>query len=556
MEGADSDLLVQQSITHTRWLQIKRVLKLNNNQTSPKRGQEGYNPAFKFDLLYDVLISNLNAVTKYADLDQCGDETTWGHGGYGEAGSGLAGRIMGKPGITRGGQIVIISDVSSCRPRGYIHRHKLHERPRGYVEGPNEVRMMVEQILPLIQGQVPDSRRQIWRSMPHMTWDNYFSGCNILNYLGGLGFGATMTCRRDRLPKEIPEANLHKKKTDSSPRPKAARFFHPINVVKTFPAVGDQKAYRRVHTSFQSTSSCNLSTVNAMTTCSMSIRRRERGRGENKRYWGIEMNHARTLYLGSYFRIDCIDHLIQNAQMFYRSWKYWHSPVLHGKALAVVVAYDMYIECCEGKLNADWKIQNPMTFWHFREKLSEQMLNYNPAKRNYPGDHNMRVATQQHRNRRPGLGARRPRAGRPSTRLPTPPPIVPIGRVTKAQFTHESRRRASTGNPPHSRLCGDLSHLQDHINSAVTGIKRPKICHVCGAEAYSKCGLCNVALHYFPKRGASTGAECFMQYHSDAFFGLAKQDATIVQKRKQDWVFPTVAAKRSNAAHIRTLKET
>jgi hypothetical protein len=31
---------------------------------------------------------------------------------------------------------------------------------------------------------------------------------------------------------------------------------------------------------------------------------------------GVEMNHAQTLYLGSYFRIDCIDHLIQNARTF------------------------------------------------------------------------------------------------------------------------------------------------------------------------------------------------------------------------------------------------
>jgi hypothetical protein len=37
----------------------------------------------KFDILYNVLISNLsNAVTKYAKSDQCGDKTTWGHSGY------------------------------------------------------------------------------------------------------------------------------------------------------------------------------------------------------------------------------------------------------------------------------------------------------------------------------------------------------------------------------------------------------------------------------------------------------------------------------------------
>jgi hypothetical protein len=42
----------------------------------------------------------------------CGDETTWGHGCFGEAGSGLVGRIMGKPGILKGGQIVMISDIT------------------------------------------------------------------------------------------------------------------------------------------------------------------------------------------------------------------------------------------------------------------------------------------------------------------------------------------------------------------------------------------------------------------------------------------------------------
>jgi hypothetical protein len=322
-------------------------------------------------MLYDVIISNLNAITEHAEADQCGDETSWGHSGYGEAGSGLAGRIMGKPGITRGGQIGISSDVSRCRPRAYVHRHKLHERPKGFVEGPNEVRMIVNQILPLIEGQMADSRRQIWKIIPHMTWDNYFSACLVLKFLGERGFGATMTCRRDRLPKEIPEVNLHKKKTDSSPRPKAAHFFNPINTVKKVPPVEDKEGYQQVHTSFQSTSSCNISTVNALSSCPKSIRRRERGQGNNKRYWGIEMNDARTLYLGSYYRIDCINLLIQNSRLFYRSWKYWHSPVLHGKALAVVVAYNMYLECCEGKLNAEWKIEKPFSFWRFREKLLE-----------------------------------------------------------------------------------------------------------------------------------------------------------------------------------------
>ena len=62
------------------------------------------------------------------------------------------------------------------------------------------------------------------------------------------------------------------------------------------------------------------------------------------------MNAARELYLGTYSRIDSIDHLIKNCRMKYQSWKNWHSPMLHATSLAIVVAYDIYLEITEGKL--------------------------------------------------------------------------------------------------------------------------------------------------------------------------------------------------------------
>ena len=68
----------------------------------------------------------MNCISKHAELDQCGDETTWGHSGFGEARSGLVGQIMGKPGVLKGGQIVMISEVNRMGPCAYLHRHKLH----------------------------------------------------------------------------------------------------------------------------------------------------------------------------------------------------------------------------------------------------------------------------------------------------------------------------------------------------------------------------------------------------------------------------------------------
>jgi hypothetical protein len=92
-----------------------------------------------------------------------------------------------------------------------------------------------------------------------------------------------------------------------------------------------------------------------------------------------------------------------------------------------------------------------------------------------------------------------PHTSRHGWRHPThrpSPDVAPVGRVIKEQFVLQSRQHASTGgHPPHVRLCGNLTLLQEHINSAVMAIKHPRVRHVGGEPAYSKCGLYDVTLH-------------------------------------------------------------
>ena len=76
---------------------------------------------------------------------------------------------------------------------------------------------------------------------------------------------------------------------------------------------------------------------------------------DNKRVWNIDMDEARDLYLGMYYKVDCISHLIQNCHISYRSFKYWHSHMLHAKALGVVTAYDIL----EGSLRRNGRWKNP-----------------------------------------------------------------------------------------------------------------------------------------------------------------------------------------------------
>jgi uncharacterized membrane protein YukC len=142
--------------------------------------------------------------------------------------------------------------------------------------------------------------------------DNFFSGESIIAYAARKEFGLTMTCRRDRLPHGVPSKHYHKEKTDSKARPKAVRYEQPIFAIKH---IGNSIIQ---HTSFQSTSSCNISSVNALFKQTQIVCYwLERGRGNQKRQWAIEMNGSRELYLNTYGAIDRLDHLIQNCMMSY-----------------------------------------------------------------------------------------------------------------------------------------------------------------------------------------------------------------------------------------------
>ena len=86
----------------------------------------GYDPAYKYDLIFRCMLHNCNAITLYAEENQTVDETTWGHAGFGEAGTGLTGRLVNKK-VNKGGQTTIMTDSRQFCPHAYIHRHKMHD---------------------------------------------------------------------------------------------------------------------------------------------------------------------------------------------------------------------------------------------------------------------------------------------------------------------------------------------------------------------------------------------------------------------------------------------
>jgi len=258
---------------------------------------------------------------------------------------------------------------------------------------------------------------------------------------------------------------------------------------------------------------------------------RERGRQDKKFHWAIEMNHASWMYISTYNGVDVADHNIKKWNIYYRTWKYWHSPKHHAFVLAIVVAYDMYKECCEGKFDFEWECA-PISFWDFRHILSMQQLQYSPTKCMYPGDDRMRANTKLNKKKQ-SLSKR--------------------GEIPVSKF--KKQRLLKTG-----RCCGDLDKLTHHAEKVIT-LKRGKICGYCGETTYKVCGICcdekgsPIPLHYNSKdpKGNTKWLMCFNHYHNDNQFGLAKNDAVMMKTTKKDWYTPSTSNLKEHKEYVQDI---
>ena len=180
--SSTNDKHISSSLSLSRWFNLKRLLKLNNNDLSPKRGEVGYDPAYKYDMIYRTIVDNVIALTRSAEMDLTGDESSWAHQGYGESGSNIIKRIQNKPGVSKGGQTVLVSATNRIRPYWYQHRHNKNTRypSEGMnAEGPAEVRTFIDEMKKHVRHAMDDESMQkkiIFECEPHSTWDNYFSG--------------------------------------------------------------------------------------------------------------------------------------------------------------------------------------------------------------------------------------------------------------------------------------------------------------------------------------------------------------------------------------------
>jgi hypothetical protein len=79
-----------------------------------------------------------------------------------------------------------------------------------------------------------------------------------------------------------------------------------------------------------------------------------------------------------------------------------------------------------------------------------------------------------------------------------------------------------------------LTEFQQHWDKSRVSRKHPNKCFGCGEDSYHKCAVCKVLLHGLNSRHKNV-EHCFIDYHNDGFFGLARGDCTLVDTQRRSW---------------------
>ena len=103
-----------------------------------------------------------------------------------------------------------------------------------------------------------------------------------------------------------------------------------------------------------------------------------------------------------------------------------------------------------------------------------------------------------------------------------------------------------------TKRLNSLTEFQRHWDKSRASRKHPNKCFVCGEDSYHKCEVCNVPLHGLNSR-SKNAEHCFIDYHNDGFFGLARGDCALVNTLQRNWRQPTTATRKRNAAHVANL---
>ena len=73
---------------------------------------------------------------------------------------------------------------------------------------------------------------------------------------------------------------------------------------------------------------------------------------------------------------------------------------MHAKAIAMSMAYSLYLQCAKGTVDPEWKVTPPVSGPRFWQRMSLKMVQYKCSNLHYPEDEKMRNTTQMNKKKR------------------------------------------------------------------------------------------------------------------------------------------------------------
>jgi hypothetical protein len=108
------------------------------------------------------------------------------------------------------------------------------------------------------------------------------------------------------------------------------------------------------------------------------------------------MNEAHETYLKNYCAVDKIYQMLLGWDLSYRLWKWQRAATRHAHAIAMTMAYYLYIQCSEDGVYPECEVTSVSgpRFW---QRMSLQIVQYKSSNLQYPGDEKMGKATQMNK---------------------------------------------------------------------------------------------------------------------------------------------------------------
>jgi hypothetical protein len=208
-------------------------------------------------------------------------------------------------------------------------------------------------------------------------------------------------------------------------------------------------------------------------------------------------------------------------------------PTRHVKAIAMSMAYSLYLQCAEGTVDPEWKV-TLVSGPRFCQRMPLQMVQYKCSNLHYPGDERMRKNTQMKKRNR----------GTSEVGVIECEDHIKI--VSYLQYIDEKKTRGAK----RTRLCtGNMTLLKEHVNS----MKRVHLasCQMCGKKTYVEGQICKK--HVCFKSGKNmTSLSCCIDFHDDLMYGLGFLDRVeLFGVKKSQFKKANAAEVRKNKIHMK-----